>query len=76
MLQKLEEIPTPSNPSDDNENSMGNINVEENEKDGENSTGGTDYCLSKIEKLSVPARVALLQNPIFWLVTQECLYIV
>ena len=31
-LQKLNEIPVPSNPSDDNRKGMGNINMEEMEK--------------------------------------------
>ena len=34
VLQKLEEIPVPSNPPDDNKNGMGNINMEESKKDG------------------------------------------
>ena len=45
VLQKLQEIPVPNNPPDDNKNSMGNINMEENKKDGldgENSTSGTE----------------------------------
>ena len=57
---EVEEIPVPSNPPDDNKNGIGNINMEENKKDdldGENSTGETKCCLSKIEKLGVHARV-------------------
>ena len=63
VLQKLEEIPIPSNPPDDNGNGMGNINMEENKKDGldgENSTGRSECCLSRIKKLTILARVALL----------------
>ena len=69
VLQKLDEIPVPSNPPDDNKNDMGNINMEENKKDGldgENSTGGTECCLRNIEKLALPARVALLQSANIW----------
>ena len=65
MLQKLEEILVPSNPPDGNKNNMGNINMEENKKDGldgENSRGRTECCLSKIKKLTLPTRVALLQS--------------
>ena len=68
-LQKLEEIPVLSNPLDDDENGMGNINMKKNKKDGlddENSTVGTNCCLSKIEKLAVPTRVALLQSTNIW----------
>ena len=68
-LQKLEEIPVPSNPPGDNENGLGNVNMEENKKDGldgENSTGETKFCLSKIKMLAVPARVALLQSANIW----------
>ena len=32
-------------------------------------TGETECCLSKIENLAVPARVALLQGTMFGLVT-------
>ena len=66
VLQKLEKILVPSNPPDDNKHSMGNINMEENKKDGENCTGRTECCLSKIEKPAVPARVALLQSANIW----------
>ena len=41
---------------------MGNINMEENKMDGEKGSSGTECCLSKIEKLAVPARVALMQS--------------
>ena len=43
--------------------------MEENKKDGldgENSTGETKFCLSKIKMLAVPARVALLQSANIW----------
>ena len=79
MLQKLEEIPVPSNLPDDNKNGMGNINMEEKKKDGlygENSTDRTESCLSKIEKLAASGRVALLQSANIWLLTWEHLYIV
>ena len=62
-LQKLDKIPVPSNPPDDNKNNMGNVNIEKNKEDhldGEKGSIGTECCLSKIEKLAVPARVALL----------------
>ena len=69
MLQKLDEIPVPSNPTDDNKNDKGNINMEDNKNDGQdgkNSSSGTECCLSKIEELTVPARVALLQSTNIW----------
>ena len=65
VLQKLDEIPLPSNPCDNNKNNMGNTNMEDTKKDGldgENSTVGTECCLTKIEKLAVPARVVLMQS--------------
>ena len=65
-LQKLEEIPIPSNPLDDNKNGMGNINMEESKKDDEKGSSGTECCLSKIEKLVIPAQVALLQSANIW----------
>ena len=58
VLQKLEDMSETSNPYDDNENSMGSINMEKNKKDcldGENATDRTECCLSKNEKLAVPA---------------------
>ena len=69
VLQKLEEILVSSNPPNDNKNDMGNMNMEESKKDGldgENSTGGTKCCLIKIKKLTIPSRVALLQNANIW----------
>ena len=65
-LQKLKEILIPSNPCDDNKNGMGNINVEENKKGVKSGSSGSECCLSKIEKLAVPARVALLQSANIW----------
>ena len=59
----------PSNPPDDNKNNMGNVNMEETKEDGldgEKGSSGTKCCLSKIEKLAVPARVALLQSTNIW----------
>ena len=57
-----------SNSPDDNKNNVGNINMENKEDglDDENSFTGTECCLSKIEKLVVPARVALLQIANMW----------
>ena len=55
VLQKDDDIPVPSNTPDENKNNMGIINMEETKKDGmdgENSTGRTECCLSKIEKLA------------------------
>ena len=69
LLQKLDKILVPSNPSDDIKKNMGNINMEETKEDaldGENGSSGTKHCLSKIEKLAVPARVVLLQSANIW----------
>ena len=44
---------------------MGNINLEETIEDGldgKKGSSGMECCLSKIEKLAVSARVALLQS--------------
>ena len=43
-----------------------NINMEENKKDGRKGSIGTECCLFKIEKLTVPARVVLLQSTNIW----------
>ena len=48
---------------------MGNINIDKNKEDsldGEKASSETKCCLSKIEKLAVPARVALLQSADIW----------
>ena len=74
-LQKLEEISIPSNPPDDNKNVMGNINMEESTKDGEKGSSRIECCLSKIEKLAIPARVAHCKVPICGSMTWECLFI-
>ena len=76
VLKKLEEIPVLNNPANDCKNIMGNTNMEEIKKDGlavEKGSGGTKCCLSKIEKLAVLAKVALLQST---LVTKEHLSII
>ena len=54
------QYPTP----DDSKNNMGNINMEETREDG--FDGETECYLSKIEKLAVPARLALLQSSNIW----------
>ena len=57
----------PSNPSDNN--NTGNINIKDSIEDGldcENNSSGTECCLCKIEKLAIPARVALLQSTNIW----------
>ena len=68
-LNKLDKIPISSNLPDDSKNNMGNINIgktKEDGLDGEKGSSGTKCCLSKIEKLAVPARVALLQGTNIW----------
>ena len=68
-LQELDKILVPSNPPGNNKNNMGNINKEEIKKDGldgEKGSNGTKCYSSKIEKLAVLARVALLQSANIW----------
>ena len=65
-LQKLEEIPIPSNPPDATKNGEGNMNMEESKKVGEKGSSGTECSLSKIEKLAIPSRVTLLQSTNIW----------
>ena len=69
VLQKLDKILVPSSPPDDNKNNMGNINKEKTKEDslaGEKGSSGTKGCSSKIKKLAVLARVALLQSAFIW----------
>ena len=40
--------------------------MKENKKGGEKGSSGTECCLSKVEKLAIPARVALLQSTDVW----------
>ena len=50
-LQKLDKIPVPNNPPDENENNMGNINIEEAKEggvDGEKGSSGTKCCLRRL----------------------------
>ena len=68
-FQKLDKIPVPSNPHDDNKNNMDNISKEETKEDGldgEKSSSGTKCCLNKIEKPAVLARGTLLQSANIW----------
>ena len=68
-LQKLDKIPLPSNPPDDSENNMGSINIEEIKEDGlaaKKGLSGAKCCSSKIQKIAVPVRVALLQIASIW----------
>ena len=70
----LYKIPVPSNPPDDNENSMGNIIMEETKEDGldgKKGSGGTECCLSKIEMLAVLPEWLCYKVPILGLVTGE-----
>ena len=55
---ELKEMPLPSNPPDDNKNGMVNTNMEEKEKDCKKGSNVTEWCLDKIEKLAIPAKVA------------------
>ena len=66
----METFTVPSNLPDD-ENGMGNINMEENKMDGGKGSSRTECCLSKIENLAVPARVALLQSTNIWVGDSE-----
>ena len=59
----------PSNPPDDSKINMGNINMEEiikNGLDGEKGLSRIKCCSSKIEKLTVLTRLALLQSTNVW----------
>ena len=52
-----------------NKNNIGNFNIEEIKEDGPNGkkgTSGTKCSLRKIEKLAVPAKVALVQSANVW----------
>ena len=78
-LQKLDKIPVPSNPPDDNKNNMGNIIMEETKEnglDGEKRSSGTECFLNNIEKLQYWPKWLCCKAPIFELMTLEHLYIV
>ena len=65
VLKKLDKILVPSNPPNYNWNDVGNTYNKEIKKDGlacKNHSCGTEYHLNKMGKLSVPAKVALLQH--------------
>ena len=67
--EKLDEILVPRNPSNDSKNNMGNTNMEEikiNGLAGKKDSSGTKCCSSKIEKLVLQVRVALLQSTNIW----------
>ena len=55
VLKKLDGIPIPSNPPDDNGNDIGNNNKKESKKDGlvhKKDSSCTKYCLNKMEKIA------------------------
>ena len=54
-FKKLDGIPIPSNPPDDNGNDIGNNNKKESKKDGlvhKKDSSCTKYCLNKMEKIA------------------------
>ena len=69
VLKKLDKISVLSNPPNDHGNDISNTNKEEIKKDdlaGKKGSSGTKYCPNKMEKLALPAKVALPQSANIW----------